>query len=100
MKVEIRPAICGTELRYEAYEVQEKFSLFRGCCRKYKLLYFRKGEDGSIYPTDDWGYSFGKQDYPDLYRRSASSLKQMGEWLKDCYGNSIRYSTWRPSHDQ
>lgn len=96
MQVQIKPAVYGDNgLRFEAYEVINKFSWWKGNKLTYEQLYWKKTEEG-FTPTDRLGWIYDKEDKNKKCWRSGKTIGEVVKIMKECYGNSVEFTIWRP----
>lgn len=90
--IQIRPAIYGTEIRYELYEKFTSNSFWSGCKTSFHQLYFEKEPSGWV-EIDYVGWKLCSKS---KCRRSFKTLKEVDVVLKEAFGNGYENTVWRP----
>ena len=93
-RVQIRPAIYGAELLYEAYIVNYKSFWWWNPLKptvSYELIYWK----GSNYFKRVSEFSYNYKNSGEV-RRTFDSLKQAEDVLNCIFGTDLKLGVWRP----
>lgn len=102
MQIQIRPALYGSNIRYEAYALSTKKSFWRGTVMQWQQVFYEKRIDG-FFLSSEWKweqFSSDKKEGDIGEYRSFDSPRQAEEILTEIFGTNLNLLCWRPDSQE